>query len=118
MLYEPVSTGRSKYGNVKTPCNNGHMHDSAIEARYCNELALRVRARDIRSYRTQQKYPLLVGDTKVCDHIVDFIVEMNDGTKEVHEVKGKTTKDWVIKKKLFEALYPTMKYIVIRKARN
>ena len=117
-IFEPVEHRRTKYGNVKTPCTSGHMHDSAIEARYCNELRYRFLAHDIKGFKTQVDYSINIDGQFICKHKVDFLVMLNDGKLEVHEVKGRTTKDWILKKKMFEARYPDIKYVVIKTVRN
>ena len=49
----------------------------------------------------------------ICNHYVDFIVTKNDGSIEAHEYKGFRTGVWLLKMKLFKALYPEIPYIVI-----
>jgi hypothetical protein len=84
------------------------------------------KAGEIRSYRTQVKYDLNVNDRHVTTHIVDFLVETTRPDHsytsntvyemEVREYKGFATEPWEIKHRLFEALYPQIPYIVVRKA--
>ena len=47
---------KNKYGAKKCRCNLNHIHDSAFEARYCNELLLRQKAGDIAEFETQKKF--------------------------------------------------------------
>jgi hypothetical protein len=44
-------------------------------------------------------------------YVADFTYEQ-DGITYVHETKGKETKEWLEKKKWFEALYPQYRLIV------
>jgi len=113
----PIRSGhvrRSKYNNTSCYCNLGHKHDSMAEAGYCNHLLLLKKAKEIKDFKTQVSYPLMVNDKRVTVHIVDFEVINKEGKKEVHEYKGFATAVWNLKRKLFEACYPSIPYIVIR----
>ena len=102
-----------KYRNQRTECYSGHKHASKLESDYCDQLRLLVKAKGIKAYFIQHKYPLEVNGIHICNHIVDFVVLNNKSETEVHETKGFVTRDWKIKRKLFEACYPLVKYIVI-----
>jgi len=106
---------KNKYNSIWTKCNQGHNHQSKIEAAYCNDLNLLKKVKKIIDYKTQIKIPLIVNDILICNHIIDFEIINNNGNKEFHEVKGMETKDWKLKKKLTEILYPTINYVVIKK---
>ncbi len=110
----------NKYKNVWTKCNQGHNHQSKKEAAYCNTLELLKKAGKIIYYKNQVKSKLTCNDIFICNHIVDFFLQDKYGNYEVHEVKSKATMTaaWKIKKKLFEANYPDIKYIVIDKIRG
>ena len=114
-----------KYHNRWTRCSSDHNHASKLEAEYCDQLRLLKKTHNIVGYEVQQKFELKVNGKHICNHIVDFLVYTNKllvescpGLQEayqpeVHETKGFVTRDWKIKRKLFEALYPGIKYIVI-----
>ncbi|MGK2287303.1 DUF1064 domain-containing protein, partial [Pedomonas sp. V897] len=51
---------KSKYGNRKTPCGAGHMHDSKKEALRCNELRLLERAGRIQRLEQQPEFPITI----------------------------------------------------------
>ena len=104
----------NKYSNKNCTCNLGHIHDSRAEARYCDELTLRLKAGEIEEVRYQVKYDLKANGEHVTNHIVDFVVTFPDGNIEVHEYKGFATEVWKLKMKLFEANFPTIPYIVVR----
>lgn len=110
-----LKTSGNKYGNKKLRCLNGHLHDSTIEANYCLRLKAMLQHKEILAYSTQPRFALEVGGKLICHHIVDFLVVTNDNETQVHEVKGFATPEWMLKKKLFEALKPHIKYIVIKK---
>ena len=105
---------KNKYGNKTCRCWRDHFHDSIFEANYCNDLNALQKAGEIRAYRSQVLYEFYVKNKRITGHIVDFLVVKNDGSREVHEVKGFATAVWQLKKNLFEALYPKIPYIVIR----
>ena len=91
------------------------MYDSKREAQVAMDLDLMLKAKEIRDYKRQVNYKLYgINNGYICTHRVDFVVTNNDGSKAVWEVKGLETKDWVIKKNLFEDNYPYIKYIVIK----
>ena len=122
---------RNKYGNKKARCLSKHIHDSKFEASYCNRLLAMKQSGEISGYSIQVPYPLTVAGKLICTHIVDFVVirfepghvVMPDKSvqhgdfrvDEAHEVKGFATDVWKIKRRLFEAIYPAVKYIVIKK---
>jgi len=105
---------RSKFNNRSCRCGQGHIHHSRFEAGYCDQLELLRRAGEIKSYRTQVRYDLTVFGKRITTHVVDFEVIGNDDRLEVHEAKGMETDIWRIKKKLFEAIFPNVPYVVVR----
>lgn len=112
---------RPKYGNHKVCCLSKHNHDSKLEANYCNRLLAMKQKREIISYDVQVPIELNVNGVLVCKHIVDFMIQFPNKSPfiplpyqtECHDTKGVKTKDWVIKHKLFKALYPDIKYVVV-----
>lgn len=104
----------SKYHSATCRCNQGHIHDSRGEAGYCNQLTLLVKAKEIQGYEIQKTYDLRVNGKLICRHRVDFVVTKLDGNCEIHEYKGFATQVWNIKRKLFEACYLSIPYLVVR----
>lgn len=91
----------SKYRNIKTTTSDGITHDSIKEANRWCELKLLERAGKIRLLQRQVKYALIPkqeGEREVC-YIADFVYQ-EDGRLVVEDVKGKRTKDYIIKRKL------------------
>lgn len=88
---------KSKYGAKKTNID-GHVFDSEKEANYYNELKIRLQAKDIRGFCLQPIFILADG----LKYKADFIVFLNDGTSEVVDVKGFKTKEYIVKKKVFQ----------------
>lgn len=103
---------RPKYRNKSCRCLSDHWHQSVLEADYCSELYLLKRGRKIRDYSIQYKIEVIVGDKHITNHFVDFRVVNNEGLPEFHEVKGYETEVWKIKRRLVEALYPNIPYVV------
>lgn len=101
-----------KYHNIKTEYK-GVKYDSRREAEYAMELDWRVKAKDIKSWKGQEKIPMIVNDKKICTYIIDFVIIHNDGSLEYVEVKGFKTAVWRLKYKLFEALYPELKKLIV-----
>ena len=93
----------SKYGNIKTTTSDGITHDSIKEANRWCELKLLERAGKIQHLQRQVKYHLIPkqeGEREVC-YIADFVYHnAEDGKLVVEDVKGKRTKDYIIKRKL------------------
>lgn len=89
--------GNSKYKAKKTSID-GHSFDSLKEANYYEELKLRLRVGEIRGFCIQPTF-ILAPNLK---YKADFIVFNNDGTSEIVDVKGMKTKEYSVKKKVFE----------------
>lgn len=89
-----------------------------FERNYCDQLNLLEKAGAIKSYKTQVSFNLVIEGKHICRHIVDFLVMNKKGIVEVHETKGYVTRDWTLKRKLFEVLYPAIPYIVITNERR
>jgi len=105
---------KNKYKNTSCKCSKGHIHHSRGEASYCDQLALEEKLGIIKEYEIQKKFILKVNNIQITTHIPDFFITYPDGKKEVREYKGYADKLWPVKKKLFEALYPDIPYIVVR----
>lgn len=105
---------RHKYKAVSSKCVNGHYHPSKLEAGYCNQLTMLKKNGDIKDFEGQKRFDFIVNDQKICSHLVDFYVQDVTGEWSVHECKGYEHPVWNIKRKLFEALFPEIEYIVIK----
>lgn len=107
----------NKYGANSSIYNNIAYH-SKKEAGYAQELDLRVRAKDIKSWERQIPIVIKINDFKICTYWVDFLIHHNNGNKELVEVKGFETDLWRIKRKLLEAVYlvenPEYTYTVVK----
>ena len=99
----------NKYGAVATKFNNIVYH-SKKEARYAQDLSLRKKAGDIKDWKRQIPFKLIVRDKLVATYIIDFAVLNNKDEWEYIEVKshGTETPYWKLKYKLFRILYPLL----------
>lgn len=117
---QPLVAGRSngKYRSITTEYG-GRIYHSGKEASYARTLdALKKAARPqdrVVRWEPQVSYDLIVEGKKVCAIVPDFRVYFADGRMEIHEVKSDGTKThvWWVKKRLFEALFPHIPYVVI-----
>lgn len=108
---------RNKFNN-RSSIYNGQYYHSIKEADYAQELDLRVKAKDIRSWRRQIPFELKVNGFKICKYIVDFEITHNNGDIELIEVKGFETDLWRFKRRLLEATHltenPEIIYTVVK----
>ena len=91
----------NKYYNIKTTTSDGITHDSRKEANRWCELKLLERAGKIRLLQRQVKFELIPkqdGEREVT-YVADFTYIENDKFV-VEDVKGKRTKEYIIKRKL------------------
>ncbi len=104
-------------GRDSCHCHLGHVHDSRKEAEHCDKIELLRRNGKFKTVRTQASFPLFAAGPDgerihIGNHIVDQLVTHLDENQEVFETKseGTATPVWKLKKKLFEANYPNIKY--------
>lgn len=97
----------NKYNARKTTVY-GRTFDSKREAEYYLLLHEKKRLGEIKSIDLQPTYTLLEGfrdntgkAQRPITYTADFLVEYDDGRREVIEVKGVRTRDYVLRKKLF-----------------
>lgn len=81
---------------------DGIRFDSKKEAKYYQQLKLRVKAGEVLFFLRQTPFHLPGGVT----YRVDFQEFHADGTVHFTDVKGMQTKDFIMKKKMVEDLYP------------
>ena len=107
----------NKYHARKTTVY-GRTFDSKREAEIYLMLREKLRLGEIKHLECQPTYTLLEGfrdnqgkPQKPITYTPDFLVEYDDGQREVIEVKGVRTRDYVLRKKLF--LYAMRKENII-----
>lgn len=97
----PGTTKRSKYGAEPTEVD-GIRFDSKAEARYYQQLKLRVQNGEVRYFLRQVPFHLPGG----VRYVVDFMEVHVDGSVHWVDVKGIETAMFRTKKRLVESLYP------------
>ena len=105
----------SKYHNK--PMKIGDLRfASQAEAKRWNELSLLVLGKQITGLRCQPRFPMVVNGKTVCTYVGDFLyLELATGRQICEDVKGMETPVFKIKRKLFEALHPSIELRVIGK---
>lgn len=107
----PPAPNKNKYNAKKTMIDN-IVFDSKREAHYYCELKLRAQAGEIKSFDLQPEFVLQETFThngkkyRAIKYRADFKLYYPDGREEIIDVKGKKTKEYLIKKKLLLKNYP------------
>ena len=108
----------NKYKNKKVQINC-YVFDSIAESRRYKELALLEKAGEIENLQLQPKFLLQESFKKngktyrKIEYIADFMYE-EKGKVIVEDVKGMETKEFKIKRKLFEYKYPDLELKLIK----
>ena len=103
----------SKFNNVPTR-HNGTSYDSRLEARYAAHLDILKRGGEIQDWTLKRTFRLDVNGKHVCKFTPDFFVIGKHGREEIHETKGIATRDFMIRWKLMQALYPEYHYKLVK----
>jgi len=99
------SSKRSKYRNQPTEVDGIRFASKREARRYC-DLKLLEKAGEIAGLRLQPRFPLIVNNIHVCTYVGDFAyLDRNTDREVVEDTKGVRTKEFIIKAKLFHALY-------------
>lgn len=98
----------SKYHSIKTSLD-GIKFASRKEARVYVQLKLLERGKVISGLTLQPRYKMIVDGKLICTYVGDFFF-MEDGKPVCADSKGFRTKDYIIKRKLFLALYPYIEH--------
>ena len=104
----------NKYGNIPRPCLSKHVHASTFEATICDRFLAQKTQGEIEDYDIQVSFDLIVAGHLICRHVVDFAIKAKGNIVEVVDAKGKRTRDWQIKYKLFKVLYPDIPYRTVQ----
>lgn len=114
--YEGQSKSKSGY------CLSDHWHQSGLEIKVCDELRLRLIAKDFVGYGRQIPFTLMDGDVNVSQYIgryiADFVIQHHDGSQEIVEAKGIRFPTFKKKWKVLEKMYkndPKMTLTIIEK---
>lgn len=108
----------NKYKNKKVQIDM-YVFDSIAESRRYKELALLEKAGEIENLQLQPKFLLQESFKKngktyrKIEYIADFMYE-EKGKVIIEDVKGMETKEFKIKRKLFEYKYPDLELKLIK----
>lgn len=95
-----------KYHSVPTVVDR-YRFASKREARYYQNLKLLEKAGAIQDIELQPAFPLVVNGVLIGKYVSDFrYVDCETGEVVTVDVKGFRTKEYKLKKRLVEALYP------------
>lgn len=95
---------RSKY-NAQPVIIDGIRFPSKGEGRRYQELKILEQQGHIKDLTLQPKFDFVVNDFKICGYRGDFAYTDADGKKIIEDKKGFKTPEYVIKRKLFMALF-------------
>lgn len=96
-----------KYNAKKTVCTAGHTHDSAMEARRCDDLNILEEQGGITHLTQQPEFRVEINGKLICRYVGDFQYRMADSGLLISEdVKGVSTPVFNLKRKLVEASHP------------
>lgn len=101
--------GFKKHNNAIRVEVDGIKFPSKAEAARYLELKVMQQSGTIRGLRLQPPYPLVVNGQKICKYIADFEYQER-GVTVVEDVKGRRLDVYVLKSKLFKALYPHLEF--------
>lgn len=94
-----------KYRNVPSVVDGIRFASKREAHRYC-ELKLLEKEGEIINLRLQPRYPMTVNGMHVCTYVADFEYDWAVLPRlTTEDSKGVRTKDFIIKAKLFHALY-------------
>ena len=94
--------GKNKF-NAKRTEVDGFVFHSKKEAQRYGQLQMLEQTGQISNLKLQVPYPLKVNGALITTYIADFVYD-EDGREVVEDVKGKRTREYVIKKKLMLAV--------------
>lgn len=107
----------NKYHN-RTTIYNGYNYDSKKEAEYAMFLDDEKRRGMIKEWERQYPIEVRINGQKIFRMKVDFLIHLNDGSKELREIKGYETDIFRLKKKLIDAVFlkenPEYTYLLIK----
>ena len=116
-LTQAYTSNSNKYGAVKAEIN-GIKFDSKAEAEYFSKLLLAKKAGEITEIILQPEYTLQEAYTRengekvrAIRYRADFLITLADGSQQVIDVKGKKTKEYIIKRKMLLRKYPNINFI-------
>lgn len=100
----------TKYGNKKITLD-GHTFDSIAESKYYEQLKWLKQGNQIKDFKLQPRFLLQEAFKKngktfrKIEYVADFEIHNLDGSIDIVDIKGVETKEFLLKRKLFEKRY-------------
>ena len=111
---------RNKYGAKKIEID-GHVFLSKRESQYYLAYKDMLERGEIVKLELQPKFTIIPAfknhdgkKCRPCHYTADFLLTMPDGSKKVVEVKGFRTRDYMLRRKLFEWQYREYEFEEVR----
>ena len=111
---------RNKYGAKKIEID-GHVFPSKRESEYYLAYKYMLKRGEIVKLELQPRFTLIPAYTnhagkkvRPCHYTADFLLHFPDGRKKVVEVKGFRTRDYMLRRKLFEWQYREYEFEEVR----
>lgn len=95
----------TKYHAKRTECGAGHMHDSGMESKRCDQLRALEDAGEIDRLEQQPEFRVEINGKLICRYVADFAWFTKD-CRVIEDVKGTVTPVFNLKKKMVEAYHP------------
>jgi hypothetical protein len=96
---------------------NGIVFASKAESRRYCQLKMLEQAGHIRKLELQPVYNIVINTVLVCKYVADFRY-FEGALRVVEDVKGVETREFKIKRKLVQALYPGTKITIVKMRRR
>ncbi|XEC97629.1 DUF1064 domain-containing protein [Paenibacillus tarimensis] len=115
---EMLAKKPSKMRNIRTMVD-GIMFASIAEANRYRELTLLMRTGEVHIFVRQPRFLLQEGYEKngewigKLEYVADFLIVYSDGRTVIEDVKGRRTRTYIDKRKLFEKRYPHLKIVEV-----
>jgi len=112
--------GYSKYGvrtdqaGIEARTEDNIRFHSRRECERYKVLRANLRAGIISNLKLQPRFPLFVGEQKICEYVADFSYQDLSGKPVIEDVKGARTAIFIIKSKLFSACYPGLRIVEVQ----
>ena len=113
----------SRYGAYKCEINKIEF-DSTMEGRFYAHLleCQNDKSNDLKSFEMQVTYTLVPGFTekfsgkriRPITYIADFVLNFEDGTQQIIDVKGRKTPEFRIKEKLFMSQHKDVQFLCVQ----
>ena len=109
MVWQNYRGNKYKAKRAEYKGRSYHSIKEAEDAMWLDDL---LKKGEIKEVKPQHRIRFFINDKHLWDHLVDFLITLPDGRQKYVETKGFPTSEWAKNKKLAEALYPEIPYLV------